>query len=78
MFDLFATILRVLICGFQSRHQLPLENLALRHQLTVLRRSFPRARLKRADRFLWVLLLRSWSGWQRVLVIIPCNRERHL
>lgn len=70
MFDLFATILRVLFCGFQSRHQLLLENLALRHQLTVLQRSVPRAKLKRADRFLWVLLLRCWSGWQRVLVIV--------
>jgi hypothetical protein len=27
MFDLFATILRVLFRGFQSRHQLMLENL---------------------------------------------------
>jgi transposase InsO family protein len=70
MFDLFVTILRVLFCGFQSHHQLLLENLALRHQLTVLQRSVPRAKLKRVDRFLWVLLLRGWSGWQRVLVIV--------
>ena len=54
MFDLFVTILRVLFCGFQSHHQLLLENLALRHQLTVLQRSVPRAKLKRVDRFLWV------------------------
>jgi hypothetical protein len=39
MFDLFATILRVLFCAFQSCQQLRLENLALRHQLTVLQRS---------------------------------------
>ncbi len=70
MFDLFATIPRVLFSGFQSRRQLMLENLALRHQLTVLRRSVPRAKLQSADRFLWVLLLRCWSGWQRVLVIV--------
>ena len=57
MFALFATILRVLFCGFQSRRQLMLENLALRHQLTVLQRSARRAKLKGADRFLWVLLL---------------------
>lgn len=70
MFDLVATTLRVLFCGFQFRRQLLLENLALRHQLTVLQRSVPRAKLKSADRFLWVLLLRCWSGWQRVLVIV--------
>jgi hypothetical protein len=50
MFDLFVTILRVLFCGFQSRQQLLLENLALRHQLNVLQRSVPRAKLKSADR----------------------------
>jgi transposase InsO family protein len=70
MCDLFATILRVLFCGFYSRHQLLLEDLALRHQLTVLQRSVPRAKLKIADRFLWVLLLHCWSGWQRVLLIV--------
>jgi putative transposase len=36
----------------------------------VLQRSVPRANLKSTDRFLWVLLLRCWSGWQRVLVIV--------
>ena len=35
MCDLFVTILRVLFCGFHSRHQLLLDNLALRHQLAV-------------------------------------------
>jgi putative transposase len=69
MFDLLATIPRVLFSGFQSRRQLMLENLALHHQLTVLRRSVPRAKLRSADRLLWVLL-RCWSGWQRVLVIV--------
>ena len=59
MCDLFATILRALFCEFHSRHQ-----------LTVLQRSVPRAKLKSADRFLWVLLLRCWSGWQRLLVIV--------
>jgi hypothetical protein len=70
MFDLFATILRVLVCGVQSRQQLLLEYLALRHQLTMLQRSVPRAKLKRADGLLWVLLLQCWSDWQRVLVIV--------
>jgi putative transposase len=70
MFDLPATISRVLFSEFQSRRQLLPENLALPHQLTVLQRSVPRAKLKRTDRFLWVLLLRCWSGWQRVFVIV--------
>ena len=70
MFNLLATIPRVLFSGFQSRRQLTLENLALRHQLVVRQRSGPRPKLTGADRFLWVLLLRCWSGWQRMLLIV--------
>ena len=70
MFNLLAAISQVLISAFQSRRQLLLENLALRHQLTVLQRSVTKPKLQGADRFLWVLLLRCWSGWQRVLVIV--------
>ena len=70
MFNLHATIPRVLFSGFQSRRQLTLENLALRHQLVVLQRSVPRPKLTGADRFLWVLLVRCWSGWQRMLLIV--------
>ena len=74
MFDLFATILRILFSGFQSRDQLLLENLALRHPLIVRQRSVPKPNLKRADRFLWVRRRRCWSGWPRVLVIVePCT-----
>lgn len=37
---------------FKSRAKLHLENLALRHKLTVLRRSVKRPKLMSADRFL--------------------------
>ncbi len=39
-----------------------LENLALRHQRAVLRRTAPRPRLRRSDRLFWVLLSHLWSG----------------
>ena len=39
--------------AFKSRATLHLENLALRHQLTVLRRPVKRPKLTSADRFLW-------------------------
>jgi putative transposase len=47
-----------------------LENMALRHQLTVLRRSVPKPRLRNTDRLLWVVLHRCWSGWERALLIV--------
>ena len=46
------------------------ENLALRQQLGVLRRSAKRPRLRRRDRVFWVWLSRLWGGWQSSLVIV--------
>jgi hypothetical protein len=70
MFSLISTILRVLRSGLQSRSQLLLENMALRHQLTVLSRSVPKPRLRNSDRLLWMLLQRCWSDWRRGLLIV--------
>lgn len=70
MLHLLSLALRMLGSGLQSRRKLMLENLALRHQLTVLRRSVPRPRLRSSDRLLWVLLQRFWSGWCGSLVLV--------
>jgi putative transposase len=59
--------LRILIC---QRATLVLENLALRQQLAVLRRSVRRPRLRRRDRLFWTVLWRIWPGWQRALLIV--------
>ena len=46
------------------------ENLALRQQLGVLRRSAKRPRLRQRDRVFWVWLSRLWAHWQFSLVIV--------
>ena len=56
------------LCG--GHRQLALENLALRHQLAVYKRTLPRPRLRRTDRLLWVWLARVWTGWRAALVIV--------
>ena len=56
---------------FRSRAVLELENLALRHQLHVLRRQRPgRPRLFTIDRLLWVWLYRLWPSCLETMVLV--------
>jgi hypothetical protein len=56
--------IRILIAALRSallpRRDLALENLALRQQLAVYKKTHPRPRLTDADRQFWVLLSRIW------------------
>src|SRR5262249_60981063 len=63
MLDIVRSLLGALRATMRTHRALALENLALRHQLTVLqRRTHGRTRLTPADRLLWVWLARSWRG----------------
>jgi|SRR5262249_32112947 len=71
MTSVLISLLATLRGAVRSRAALHLEVLALRHQLQVLQRPRPRRlRLAKADRCLWVWLLRSWSSWRAALVIV--------
>ena len=63
---LFLTVLSRL----KEYSDLALENLALRQQLVVLKRSSKRPRLNIGDRLFWVLLCRLCSGWQEALIVV--------
>ena len=56
----------------RSSAALQLEVLALRDQLQVLQRARRpwRLWLAKADRWLWTLLSRIWTGWRTALVIV--------
>ena len=64
------TLLAVLRSLFRSRVVVALENLALRHQLNVLKRSVKRPKLTPADRCLWIVLSRVWKDWRTALAIV--------
>ena len=65
------TVLGTLASLCQTSAPLRLENLALRHQLTVLRRSAPkRLPLTSADRIFWVGLRQVWADWKSALLIV--------
>ena len=69
MSEVILVLLRSLFSGCQSRRLLLLENMALRHQLTVLRRQSCKPRLAQADRLLWLALRRLWPDWQKGLLL---------
>src|SRR6202158_5510309 len=71
MMSVLVSLLLTFRTWARSRAALQLEVLALRHQLQVLQRTRPRRlRLAKADRWLWVVLLRVWTEWRTALVIV--------
>src|SRR3954453_2267152 len=68
------TVLGTLASLCQTSAQLRLENLALRHQLAVLRRSAPkRLQCTPADRLFWVGLRQVWADWKSALLIVQAE-----
>jgi hypothetical protein len=56
---------------FKTSADLRLENLTLRQQLGVFRRSaLKRLRLTTADRAFWVCMKRVWARWDQVVMIV--------
>src|SRR5215831_1832806 len=71
MLDLILITLSSLLSGLRGQAALQAENIALRHQVTVLQRTHTkRPVLKPGDRCLWVWLSRLWSGWRSALIIV--------
>src|SRR5712692_1294657 len=71
MWPTVIALLAAVRSSIRTRAHLEAEILALRHQLAVLQQTAPRRpRLSRADRLLWVLLSRVWTGWRRTVHIV--------
>jgi hypothetical protein len=67
MVDAFLVLVRAALV---SRARLAVENLALRHQLAVLKRSVKRPRLRPRDRLFWAWLSRVWTEWRSSTIIV--------
>ena len=70
MLEIVSILAKTLQSALDSRQDLVLENLALRHQLAVLTRSVDRPRFRPADRLLWIALRWFWDRWRDSLVLV--------
>jgi len=70
MITLLLHLLRLLPFLVGGHRQLALENLALRQQLAVYKRTLARPQLRTTDRLFWAGLARVWTGWRQALVIV--------
>ena len=70
MITLLLHLFRLLpvLCG--SHRHLALENLALRQQLAVYKKTVRRPKLHPSDRLFWASLSRIWAGWRQALIIV--------
>src|SRR5437773_10487999 len=74
---MLTTLVVALSSVFKTRAALQLENLALRHQLGVLRRSVKKPKLTPLDRLLWAWLCGVWADWRCALIVVkPETRDR--
>ncbi|MHC4898439.1 MAG: integrase core domain-containing protein [Planctomycetota bacterium] len=53
-----------------DRSRLALENVALRQQVAVLKRSVKRAKIDDSDRIFWILMRRLLDSWRETLLIV--------
>ena len=63
-------LLGTLLSALRSHRALALENLALRHQLEVLKRNTKRPHIENRDRILWLMLARLWPDWRTALAFV--------
>ena len=73
MITLLLRLLRLLPLLFGAHRHVALENLALRHQLAVYKRTLTRPKVRKSDRLFWVALSRVWADWRQALVIVSPN-----
>lgn len=59
---------------FKSQRNLALENMALKQQVAMLRRSVKRPRVSMADKLFWISFSKFKLDWRNVLHCMPCTR----
>jgi putative transposase len=70
MLAALVVLLRTLGLLWSGHRAIALENVALRQQLSIFRRTVRRPHLRTSDRVLWVLLATAWPDWRTALIVV--------
>ena len=70
MLELLIAIGRALTLALRGHRELVLENLALRQQLTAIKRATKCPHLQTRDRLFWIALARVWRNWRTAVVLV--------
>ena len=70
MISVVSILLASISAWFRSRLSVPMELIALHHQVVLYKQSVSRPKLRPIDRYLWVWRSRLWPGWQEVLTFV--------
>jgi putative transposase len=70
MLTALVVALRTLARCCQGHRAIALENLALRQQVAVFKRTLKRPPLRSRDRLFWILLAKTWRRWRTALVVV--------
>jgi putative transposase len=68
--EIICVLVRAVALACRGHHELVLENLALRQQLSAMRRTRTRPQLRRRDRLFWITLAQTWRHWRTALVFV--------
>jgi len=70
MINSLKILLKSIVNCFSSQQQLVIENLLLRHQLSILQRNAKKPRLQTSDRALIVFFSRYLNNWRQIVTIV--------
>ncbi len=70
MFRLVRILAHGVVAAVKDQRDLALENVALRHQITVLKRQAKKPTLGDRDRMFWTFLKRFWPKWEQALALV--------
>ena len=70
MLATLVVLLRTLGLRCTGHRAIALENVALRQQFSIFRRTVMRPHFRTSDRVFWVLLAKAWQDWRTALIVV--------